>query len=52
MSVFNSFFSQEIVAINAKSILTINTEGNSKTKHKCSTKKKISYFNHHNYCSS
>lgn len=40
MSLFNSFFSQQIVAINAKSALTINTEGNSKIKNKCSIKKK------------
>lgn len=40
MSLLDGFFSQQIVAINAKSILTVNTEGNSTIKHKSSIKKK------------
>lgn len=41
MSLFDGFFSQQIVAINAKSILTIDTEGNSTIKHKSSIKKNL-----------
>lgn len=43
MPLFNSFFSQQIVAINTKPILTINTESNSKIKNR---KKKVSPLSH------